>query len=282
MKKFLFICLLILGLSAQSQVFVQRQEAINIACRFLQYDNALRGNPDGNVQLSYIIRNDDTLMYVVDVLDKSVLIPRTKSCPAIMGYWQRENTNINDTSYLIHHVLGKYINGYCDYIENSIRTRNSNIAPAWNRSIDALQNRNNVVIGPLLSSNWGQSISNDSGENVDSNAYNYYVDTVSENGKVCMAGCVAVAIGQIMNYWKYPIYRSNRSADHQFDWCNMADKLTTTSPNYISERNAVARLLRDCGEAVRMNYCFSGVASFAFPHMALRAFVDTFDYSEDA
>ena len=50
-----------------------------------------------------------------------------------------------------------------------------------------------------------------------------------------------------MNYWKYPVYLSNRV--DQFDWCNMWDELNTTSAGYLLERHAVARLVKDAGVA---------------------------------
>jgi hypothetical protein len=67
---------------------------------------------------------------------------------------------------------------------------------------------------------------------------------------------VAVAMAQIMYYWKYPVYNPLRI--NQWDWCNMVDVLNTGSSNYTSERNAIARLIKDCGDAVDMDYDCSG------------------------
>lgn len=97
---------------------------------------------------------------------------------------------------------------------------------------------------------------------------------------------MAVAIGQIMNYWKYPVVQLGKSSEHQFDWCNMPNSLYS-NPNYYNDKVTVARLLRDCGVACNMNYCFLGgitddCQSFAWPSDAKNALVDTFNYSTDA
>ena len=81
------------------------------------------------------------------------------------------------------------------------------------------------------------------------------------------AGCVAVAMDQIMYYHKYP---------SSYNWENM---LKSYSSNYTTtQANAVATLIKDCGEAVHMNY---GVdASSALANTAW-AFVHIFGYNEN-
>ncbi len=133
-----------------------------------------------------------------------------------------------------------------------------------------------AVYGPYLTSRWNQSESNDG---LDKNAYNYHVgEQCGENN--CAAGCVPVAMAQIMNYWKYPVMTS-LSARH-YDWCNMPDGLYTGSQNYEWERNAISTLIQDCGAFADVSYCFSGCQSFAWPSKARKAFVDDFHYDKSA
>ncbi|MBP5723771.1 MAG: thiol protease/hemagglutinin PrtT [Bacteroidales bacterium] len=71
------------------------------------------------------------------------------------------------------------------------------------------------------------------------------------------AGCVAVAIGQIMNYWGYAT-----GSYANFDWWNMPDALTdTTDSNYTEESKAISYLLKRNGELVDMDYGCSSYAS---------------------
>jgi len=99
-------------------------------------------------------------------------------------------------------------------------------------------------VSPLITTHWGQSFPNDGAFEC---AYNFFVESSSCGCGHCAAGCVAVAMAQIMNFWQSP------SSD--FDWCNMPNELITTSANYSTERNAIATLISDCGVKAEMDYC---------------------------
>ena len=132
-----------------------------------------------------------------------------------------------------------------------------------------------------MTTKWGQSISNDANDVL---AYNYFVDETCNcsSGNIAPVGCVAVAMGQIMNYWKYPVLRKDDSCTYSFDWCNMTNVLRVDSPHYHRERNAIARLLKDCAEAVDMSYCYvNACRSFAWPNAAKNALKDVFGYSHN-
>ena len=176
--------------------------------------------------------------------------------------------------------------------------RTLEIHPAWSVLLDTTassfesKSNNYNMYGPLLTTKWGQDQSNNG---MDCHAYNYYVE-ISNNSCICNSethycptGCVATAMAQIMNYWKYPVWMPQREI--QFDWCNMPDELnkyigeylSEYNENYNNERNAIARLMYDCGNAVNMHYCYlNGCQSFAWPKDARDALVDYFDYNSDA
>ena len=126
----------------------------------------------------------------------------------------------------------------------------------------------------LLSSNWGQSYSNyGCGAN-----YNALMPESSCTATCfhCAAGCVAVAIGQIMNYWGYA------TGDYaNFDWWNMPDELSIYSPNLSEEKMAISYLFKRIGDKVSMNYCSNAnCESGAYPDDEDNAFED-FGYKDD-
>lgn len=87
----------------------------------------------------------------------------------------------------------------------------------------------------------------------------------------CMTGCVATALGQMMNYFEYPtrgkgmstyyVTSNKKSTSYTgliasvYSWDNMADNLASASD---AEKKAVATLLRDCGYATHMYYSTDG------------------------
>lgn len=80
------------------------------------------------------------------------------------------------------------------------------------------------------------------GDNCDDNGN----DTI-DDGENKPLGCGAVAMGQILWYWKFP---------PQYDWDMMPTDLRTT-PSFL-EINNVAHFLKTCGDKACMHYCCSG------------------------
>ncbi|RLD55679.1 MAG: hypothetical protein DRJ05_12570, partial [Bacteroidetes bacterium] len=100
------------------------------------------------------------------------------------------------------------------------------------------------------------------------------------NCEKCSAGCVAIAMAQIMYYWKHPI---NVGFNTFYDWCNMNDDLKQFgNENFENEVVAVSKLVYDCAESVEMDYCSSGCGSGAKTKDAVDAFKFTFGYHQDA
>ena len=83
------------------------------------------------------------------------------------------------------------------------------------------------------------------------------------------AGCAAVAMGQVMWYWQWPKSSSYRT----YNWDLMPNAIFTGD---IAQGDAIARLLRDCGDAVNMTYMCSG--SFATMNNVEDALRNTFNF----
>lgn len=283
-KLFLFSFLMGLTLLLNGQTVISADDAVSAALRF-----ANRGfyavNPaysENDVEeITPIIDNEDTLLFFVRIGDSTIVVSRLKCFPPILAFFE---VNRNGGSTIDCPGANYFIQRYCEKAKKAIREKESSISPKWDQLFSSNAPKTNpLIIPPLLTTRWGQSSSNSYDDNC---AYNYYVTDTCSHCSDCSkspVGCVAVAIGQIMNYWKYPVFRFDKSKEHQFEWCNMSDELTTANPNYTMEKLAVARLLRDCGTACDMNYCYlSRCQSFAWPAKALSALVDTFMYSPDA
>ena len=116
--------------------------------------------------------------------------------------------------------------------------------------------------GPLIVTNWGQGCS-----------YNDFCPTESELGCSVLpcdrahTGCVATAVAQVMRYHGFPA----NHAGHNYTWATM--------PNTSGNTN-VARLMRDIGDEVNMDYDCDG--SGANTSAVVDDAFEAFGYSSDA
>ena len=92
-----------------------------------------------------------------------------------------------------------------------------------------------------------------------------------KSGNRCYTGCVATAMAQVMNFYKYPAQGMGGSATVDFegkkytvnydaasyDWDNMLDTYTQGSYDLYQKR-AISQLMYHCGVAVNMNYGVNG------------------------
>jgi len=91
-----------------------------------------------------------------------------------------------------------------------------------------------------------------------------------------MAGCVAIATGQIMNYWKWPPHGAMVPYIDPYDWGAIADTVTGDSSAETIE--GVAELCHEVGVSVNMEYCVDGCASAASLSSVLFAYKVFFFY----
>ena len=131
-------------------------------------------------------------------------------------------------------------------------------------------------VNPLLSTTWNQG-----------DPYNAYCPTL-EN-QTALTGCVATAMAQIAYYYKYPTEKVPSLTSYisetnkinvtawgatTFDWDNMLDSYNGSYTE--TQKNAIATLMRYCGQAAQMDYGFS---SGAYNGDALVAFTEKLGYN---
>ena len=189
-------------------------------------------------------------------------------------------------------VLGYSIDG--TFSSNGIPLPMQDWMAEMNREIAFLQSHNNAnahhpvkranPIAPLMTTRWTQDW-----------PYNLLCPTYTIGGNVterAVTGCVATAMAQIMNYYKWP---AQGTGSHTYD-CNVNDTDPTTLSadfsqsvyewnlmldDYSSESSeesclAVAKLMSDAGISINMNY---GSSSGASESAVMTAITDYFGYS---
>ncbi len=252
----------------QGQQAVSKDEIRKVASNYLTMQtNNTKILTANEIDTIYEIKQKEkTVIYeVVYKNGNSILLSASKACRPVIGYnlsGKRETIgnakkDIPDGLLFMLSERQSIISYALSLPDKDTLITNSPYRNDWNSLLNnqqlQLKSTTTATYGPLLTTEWGQRYSND-GE--DCNAYNYYITSTSSNcgctSQRCPAGCVAVAMAQILKYWRYPSYRL---LPNFYDWCNMVDKLNIGRPNYDRERNAIALLIKDCGASVDMKYC---------------------------
>ena len=135
-------------------------------------------------------------------------------------------------------------------------------------------------VSPICATTWGQG-------------WPYNINCpLDSDGETCVTGCVATAAAQIMKAHNYPTqgigsssYEWTRSdgstqtlssdySSHTYDWAHMKNDYSGNST--VTERNAVALLMSDCGIACEMGYTSRESGAY-FSYMIL-AMINHFGY----
>lgn len=132
-------------------------------------------------------------------------------------------------------------------IHSSWQTNQS--AAASGVIVDKLMQRNGQYV------RWKQSSNMNNTKDINK-SYNKYCPLTSD-GTNSLAGCVAVAMGQIMWYWQWPMVDiietdSGSIMLREYDWSIMPYVLQNSTP--IQSVDMVAHLLHDLGVSVDMQY----------------------------
>ena len=239
MTKFLFT-ILFLKFSFASQLSLENINDVLI--NFLLEKNKTNLSVS-NIQ-TFDDNKDSTIIYIVNLNPKGfVILSGSKKSRPILGYSFANNIDSNDLPTQLDFIIKSYIRGIEYLIENDIPPDQENLN-LYKQYLDGSFNNSilNRSIAPLISANWNQG-----GE------WNDYCPNNS------LVGCVAVAMGQIMNYWNHPTqgygysqyYDQNHGIigvnfeDYNYNFQNMYD-------NYATEDSQL--LLYHSGVAVQMSY----------------------------
>lgn len=174
----------------------------------------------------------ETLMYVVNFKNNKgfVLVSADTSNQVVYAYVEHGAFHVYDD--IEGTGFDFYLGALLYNLSLSTRTSHSPRPPFYPGGTWTID----TIIPVFLPVNWGQEA-----------PYNWRcpIDTVT-NGR-CKAGCVAVAIGQLLTKHRYP----SSYKGHTYDWTIITDD---TIPQYTEAQLAVAQLLADIGTSLNMKY----------------------------
>ena len=274
MKRTLLICIAIFGLFIGSFARpIELEMAKTVAAKFM-------GTNDLQLSATYRTSKNIAAFYVFNTADGFVIVSADDCETAIIGYSHEGRFDPNNVPVQMVGYLQDFVDRIQYGIENQI-VADEVTARQWQlvKATGQLNgNRAAKSVGPLLTDKWNQGCR--------------YNSLCPEMGGPCghaEAGCVAIAMAQIMHYWGYPTtgwgshsysnageVLSANFGNTTYDWEHMPDSLTENSSE--AEIEAVATLIYHCGVAVDMRYSPNG--SLAIAGDVPNAMIRYFSYSK--
>ncbi len=271
LKRTLALCLIsMLAVSAWAER-VSQDDAATVANNFMNAGTSQSGAmkaPAKRMVLKKAAQAEESQFYVYENADGEgwVMVAANDVVQPILAYSKTGQFNVNNQPSNVKVWLGGY-NKQIKFAEENKVEATEEVKTAWRklRTSPPVTAMGNVVVAPLIKTTWDQ----------DDPYWKYCPKKGSTNTYV---GCVATAMAQVMNYWKWPdqgegsySYTSDMnslscSADFgstTYDWANMVDHYTTyysgsstisVSTPTTAQKDAVATLMYHCGVAVEMDY----------------------------
>lgn len=211
-----------------------------------------------------------------------LLMPTDDAFPAILAFSERGSTEIAHPAFL------DFCDQYGREITGTAADKHSR-HPSWSDTPAFLKTGVQAETQPLISSTWNQ-------EPYYNNQFPYFLES-GYTDKRAYAGCVAVAAGQLLRYYRHPgrgygrrtyyseDMRSTQSAWFDtsiYDWDMMPDSLCTRYGVLTAsdaEVSAVSQLLYQLAVSVEMEMKTDGSSS-SFDDL-IYALVSYFDYSPE-
>ena len=276
----LSVAMIMFGVDAQAGS-INEEQAKAIAQSFLQKRNSLpsgkRLAPARTPKELQSALNSQKALYVFNVgVDNGfIIISGDDRVRPVLGFTNSGMFNADQIPAALSEMLAIYAR-QIDQIQRTETKSDSTVrvARTSHRTSSVMAD-----VSPLLTTTWDQ------GE-----PYNDYCPTL--NDQTALTGCVATAMAQIANYYKYPTTQVSSLAAYTsstnkinvsawgattFDWNNMLDNYSGSETS--TQIAAVATLMRYCGQAAQMDY---GFTSGAYNGDALYAFKEKLGYNEDA
>ena len=257
MKNAFLLCIILFGLLLSSIAGpIDLQTAQSVAVKFM-------GTSDAQLVSTYPTDKTTLAFYVFNTSDGFVIVAADDCETPIIAYSHEGRFDPDNVPVQMQDYLQDFAERIQYGIENHI-TAGETTARQWElvKTIGRLNDHKATkAVAPLLTEHWHQGC-----------LYNSLCPAMTGPCDHAEVGCVAVAMGQIMHYWKYPttgwgshsysnagVTLSADFGNTSYDWDHMPDSLTAASTE--AEIQAVATLLYHCGVSVDMKYTSNGSSS---------------------
>ena len=264
------LCALMIATSASWAERVSLEDAALVAGNFMNAgDTTSQGaqSPGRYRPMRRVALAEDAQYYVYANANGEgwVMVAANDVVTPILAYSKTGEFRTDKMPDNVKHWLGKY-DKFIKKMEDEGVQQTAETAARWKtlRKAPPSTPMGNIVIGPLVQTQWDQDAP--------------YNDLCPGSGtNKAYTGCVATAMAQVMNYWKWPKTGNGsrtyqpadpNSANHAnskrygqlsanfgnttYDWANMKNKHYTTDTQ--AQKTAISTLMYHCGVATDMMY----------------------------
>lgn len=273
-RHFLFLAAALVPLTAIAQQ-VSSEAAMEIALQFGKAQaGAMQASSRNNetVTLTYTAqtgRNND--FYVFNYPDNKgfvIVSADTRTLQPVLAYSLQGSFDSGN----IPSNAASVLSSYQEQIE-SLRTDNAGKKAPF---LDPIPGATTIVVEPLIKTRWNQRM-----------PYNGLCPIDRKYGQLSVTGCIATAMAQVMNYWKWPEkghgmhYNYNDTTlfvnydESVYDWNNTREEYNMDEDS--AQTANIQKIMFDCGIAANMIYSCTG--SSAFDTDISRALMTYFNYS---
>lgn len=183
-----------------------------------------------------------------------VIIASDDRMPEVLGYSERGSLNLETAPCNVKWLLEYYDKVAANIRQAGVKTR-------------AVKKAAKPDVRPLITTTWDQGAP-------------YNSQCPEYNGSQCITGCVATAMAQVINYNRWP--QGMTSSVPAYTTESSAITLPELEPTLFNWDNMtndeIARLMRYCGQSVKMDYGAGG--SGAMPIEEAPALIKIFGYSQ--
>ena len=218
----------------------------------------------------------DAYYYVFNNNNNGFVVVSGDDCAEdVLGYSESGSFDANN--------IPENLRGLLDYYSTEIEWArcNNELSSQDNSSSPAyVASATYPAVSPLLTSRWAQ--------------YSPYNAYCKYGSYAAAAGCTAIAMAQVMNYYKFPKTKTTSIPYYSiagwgsksaldattFDWSLIKDNYSRTDVSDIDARKEVAKLVQYCGHSIETEYYVS--ASSAYMEYISQALCNYFGYKNVA
>ena len=260
MKRLSFLLILLINLCSLFAERVSVEDAALVANNFMRAgssnSNVKKAVPAKRMVLKANASVAEPQYYVYENADGEgwVIIAANDAVTPVLAFSETGHFRTDNMPENIKHWLGNY-DHFIKRIEKDGVEASEEAQAEWNRlrkGVRKATEDGTVVVGPLIKTTWDEVA-----------PFNNFCPGSGSNK--AYAGCVAVAMAQVMNFWQWPStgqgsHDGINFASTTYDWANMKNNY---SGSYTTaQANAVATLTYHCGVGTEMLYSNEGSKTY--------------------